>query len=162
MHDSFYRTTSFILSLAFLFLSSAGCSELRPEGMPKLHPVTITIIQDGKPLEGASVVLTPVEPANVKWFSGGETDSRGIVTPRVHGKYKGSPAGRYFVSVSKTETEPTPPEKLDTDFVANSYNLIDPKFRESPELQEIEVVSSGKNAWTLDVGPTVRQLVPKR
>lgn len=49
-----YMTKSaliFLLSV-FILVFIGGCGEKLPEGLPKLVPVKMTVIQDGNPLEG--------------------------------------------------------------------------------------------------------------
>ena len=53
-----------LLGSAFVLAALAaavGCGPKLPDGMPKLNPTTITVIQDGKPLEGAMVSMKPVD-----------------------------------------------------------------------------------------------------
>ena len=159
------------LVLAFFSFSLGGCGgEKLPDGMPKLHPTVITVIQDGSPLEGAAVALISADPSN-SWSSTGLTDAAGKAEVRVQGTYAGAVPGKYYILITKSETDPS---KLvapnpDTDpqgysrymeesakEVLNSYSLIDAKYgRISADAETLEVIA-GKNEKTVDVGAAVR------
>lgn len=134
--------------------------------MPKLYPCTIIVMQEGKPLEGASVSLMPMD-SNSRWSAGGVTDSKGKAQISVHGKYTGVAPGRYHLCINKIEVEPIDlekyPRKAGTETpTPDIYDLIAPKFGNLETAQEVEVVTDGKNEWTVDVGSAVRVLVPQR
>ncbi|MDR2706110.1 MAG: hypothetical protein LBC02_10060 [Planctomycetaceae bacterium] len=80
-----------------------GCFSKEPDGFPHVYPATITITQDGKPLEGAVVVLEhPTE--RTRWSAGGKTDATGSVQPAtVQGNYSvsGVPAEDFLVTIMK-------------------------------------------------------------
>lgn len=89
--------------IVFSFL--IGCSgEKRPEGLPKLYPCTITVLQEGKPLENASIDLI-MKNGFCKWPIAGTTDSAGVAELRTYGLYKGVPSGTFSVSIEKREPE---------------------------------------------------------
>jgi len=159
-----------VVLLAYACVISGGCGgEKLPPGMPKPYPVTITITQEGTPLEGASISLTPADSANT-WSAVGATDESGKAVIQTSGKYKGVVPGKYYVIVSKFEalenvvslegkeidvkTEKGE-NKMKTK-VLGGYDLIDLKFSKfSPNAETIEV-QAGKNEKTIDVGPAVR------
>ena len=87
------------------FLLQIGCSRgpQKPDGLPTLHPVTLRLEQDGKPLAGASVTLR----SESTWSCGGISDNNGVVTVRTHGQYPGAPLGKYKVVVSKIQSSET-------------------------------------------------------
>jgi hypothetical protein len=98
-----------ILLLGFCVTVLIGCSQ-RPAGMPDLCHVTITVMMDGKPIEGALVSCVPEN--NGTWFAGGITDVNGQVRPRTKGRYNGIPLGNFKVIVMKTVSrENSTPEK---------------------------------------------------
>ncbi len=164
----------FFLSLLGLALavSALGCGQKKPDGMPDLEQVALTVIQDGKPLDGATVNLKSTDPGN-KWTSGGRTDATGVANLVTHGQYKGVPVGKYKVAVSKTVGEGTPPppspideesarkykEYVDSGATYEEFSVVDSKFGiiETTTL-EIEVVK-GKNDLSVDVGPAVREKI---
>ena len=131
--------------------STVGCGQKLPDGMPKLNPTTIKVIQDGQPLADAMITLQST-----------------IVT---HGQYKGAPTGKYKVAVSKTVGEGTPPppkpydaesERVYNEYIASGatyteFFVVDPKFRlvDTTPL-ELEVVD-GKNDLEVNVGEAVHE-----
>lgn len=159
-----------------LILSAAtlGCGPKLPDGMPKLNPTTLTVAQEGAPVADAMVQLKAVDASN-KWTSGGTTDANGVATIVTHGQYKGVPAGKYKVAVSKIVGEGTPPppspideesarvyqEYIDSGATYEEFYVVgkDYSYVESTPL-EVEVVA-GKNALTVDAGPVVHEPVPK-
>lgn len=153
-----------ILIISFLATSAitfTGCSELKPEGMPVLYPVKIAVVQDGQPLENASVLLIPLESENYRWNSGGLTNRAGIAQLKVDGKYKGVPQGNFHVSISKTITDPVPTD-AGPFFKPDAYDTVDPKFSDAPGAETIEVRPGQQKSWTIDVGKSVRIMRLKR
>lgn len=142
-----------------------------PDGMPKLEPVTVTVLQGDVPLANATLNLKPLEPSTTNNFTcGGTTNEEGVATIVTHGQYKGAPVGKYKVAVSCVVGEGTPPppspideesarvykEYIDSGATYEEFNVVDPEFStiESTTL-EIEVVK-GKNQLTIDCGEPVR------
>ena len=147
----------------------AGCSGApRPDGFPKLYPVTLTIQQDGQPLAGAMVMLIPSSPQ--QWGVGGTTDAQGKVNIRTHGQHDGAPEGNYAVVITKRESvSPVPIEirngtiqqqeewnrKNPTARVA-IFNLIEAEFQ-SAETTPLKINVERKTVHqTLDAGKAVR------
>jgi hypothetical protein len=93
---------SLTLFLGFLTLCSiSGCGDsTRPKDLPKLFPCTITITQDNKPLEGASVELVLTDPSDAKYKSLAITNTDGKVVMSTYG-HQGVPLGKYKVVVRK-------------------------------------------------------------
>lgn len=140
---------TFVL-LVFLLLGPLGCSRgpQKPEGLPDLHPVTLTVIQDGKPLDGAIVSLRPLDSSN-HWGSNGLTDANGKAIIKTHGDFAGAPVGKYKVAVIKTEVETSGKTSV-------SYNIINPVYTTyDTTTLEIEV-GTGSNETSLDLGEAVR------
>lgn len=129
--------------------------------MPSLYPASVTILQDGKPLEGASVTLMPTDP-NSRWATSMTTNARGVATVKVHGKYKGAGAGTYRLCISRIEVQPAPPERQAAHpgivLPPDNFDLIDPMFGNLETAEIIEISPGGKNTWTVDVGAAVRIL----
>ena len=151
------------LPLVAFVLVLPGCGgEPKPDGFPKLHPVSLTFVQDGEPLEGASVILVP--QSDSKWASGGITDAKGIAVLKTHGKFVGVPAGAYKVRIQKQETGEVPTSTdstgLTTYGTATSYDVVPPEyFLPDKTPFAIEVVA-GKNNFEFDLGKKARSLVP--
>ena len=164
---------SVLFILAFFCLVSGGCVKKQklPDGMPAPQPTVITIIQDGKPLEGASIALLPSDTSN-SWNAGAATDSTGKAAPKTLNKYDGVVPGKYRILVTKRisdESKFTPPDPdADPEAYAKymqesmgekvaSYDLIDPKFGKITDNTETIDVVTGKNEKTIDVGTAVKQ-----
>ena len=97
-----------ILGLVLL----AGCSETLPDGFPKLHPTTLTVIQEGTPLAEANVFLYSIDDPSSRWIVTGVTDSKGIAqletiaTAQI--RKKGAPAGKFKVTVNRSKADEVP------------------------------------------------------
>ena len=162
-----------LLLLAFLSLYLSGCGKKQklPDGMTDPYPTVITVIQDGKPLEGASIALIPSDASN-SWNAGAVTDATGKASIKTLNKYEGVVEGKYRIVITKRESDKskfTSPPDQQTDpqgyskFLQDSarekldsYDLIDPKFGKlAADIELIDIVP-GKNEKTIDVGEAVR------
>ena len=147
--------------LGLLIGSVVGCAPSDiPEGMPELHPVTLTIVQSGTPLEGATIQLVPQDSANSRWACGGTSDATGKVVVQTLGKFPGAPVGSYKATIYKTLVEDMTPGVEDSPSstkVFETFLLVDPKFQ-SAETSTIEVtVASGENnPPPIDLGAPVK------
>ncbi|MEW4456415.1 carboxypeptidase regulatory-like domain-containing protein [Bremerella sp. JC817] len=147
--------------LSIGLISGLGCSsELPPpENMPELHPVTLTIVQEGTPLELASIRLIP-DAAPSPWYSGGSTNASGVSKIRTHGKFNGVPAGTYRVTVTKIEMPQAGSGSLaemnQTSAQDATYDLVDPQYSNPAKTPlRLEVVA-GSNTKEFDLGVPVR------
>ncbi len=149
-----------LLFVSFLLLTTSGCGEKYPDGMPKLYKVSLTITQEGKPLSGANVTLASEDPA-FKWTVGGVTDNNGVVVLKTHGKYTGAPVGKYKLCVKKYVMEGelqsmknpgAPPPK--------DYNLVEAEYAQ-PKTTPLEIeIQAGRNSFEpYDVGQAVKELL---
>ena len=116
----------FVIPSLFILLFS-GCGEPRPDGMPKLYPVTLTLEQEGKPLAEATVILVPQFPCT--WTVGGITDTSGRVQLKTHGKHDGAPAGNFKICVRKTIIEGESLSLLDRPTAPRQYyEGVEPEY----------------------------------
>lgn len=150
----------FLICLICWSLPIAGCTRSlgpKPDGLPSLVPITLTVTQDAQPLADAKVAFIPADGAK-NWFTGGTTDSNGQIVAHTYGTHKGSPLGKFKVIVTKEVQEESGTE----------VNAINPKTFSLVESQygqvtttplEIEVVKSSKT-FTVDVGKAVREKRP--
>jgi len=141
-----------------LCLVVAGCGgEPKPDGFPKLYPVSLKFIQEGEPCADTLVFLFPQEKS--KWSSGGVTNSDGVAVLRTHGKFVGVPAGKYKLTVQKYETvsKGSQNSELGAPIKIEVYDIIDANYRDPDKTPlEIEVVS-GKNKFEpFDLGKKIR------
>lgn len=159
--------------LAVVVFAFPGCSGEgpRPAGMPKLYPCTITITQEGTPLDAALISLIADDPELSKWASGGSTDNNGKCDLYLRGKFRGVPAGKFKVTVSKLETEESklgnaPPEGASSDEVDRWWNQREREKLKAfqrvaekytlPQTTDLEIeVLTKPNSFTLDVGASV-------
>ncbi|MBR4750256.1 MAG: carboxypeptidase regulatory-like domain-containing protein [Thermoguttaceae bacterium] len=167
-----------IISLLVLPLTAlCGCGEKTPPDMPKLFPTSITITQEGTPVEGASVQLLKKDDLYYKWLAGGTTDASGVCTIRTMGKYTGAPEGTFQVVVYKTnkiesetrKAQPNAPsdpaeaaewaKKVDEE--EKEFDQIDTKYKSVDTTDLTITIASGKNAETLEVGAPVNIEVKK-
>ncbi|MDR2757447.1 MAG: carboxypeptidase-like regulatory domain-containing protein [Planctomycetaceae bacterium] len=157
----------YFVLIIFVSLFLFGCSgEHLPPNLPKLYSVTLTIVQDGKPFNGASVVIVNENYASSPWAAGGVTNEQGQVKLRTEGKYSGAPAGKYKVTVTKVETpdielteDSSSPEynKKVKEIQDNTFYLVEDKFTKLDTTPlRIEITPSEKN-FELDVSPAVRK-----
>lgn len=154
----------FLTGIGMLFCGCGG--DKRPEGMPELKPVTLTITQDGAPLTNASVTLIAQDSANAIWPAGGTTNSSGVLKVKTMSKFDGAPIGKYKIVVEKTETTGADTAVESSDEAGataaksdvKSYNLVESQFRSAASTPlELEVTASGGNSQKFDVGKAVRE-----
>jgi hypothetical protein len=157
----------YFISIIILLPVFSGCSrETFPPNLPKLYPATITVVQDGQPLNGASVVVINEDYASSPWAAGGVTNEQGQVRLRTEGKYSGAPAGKYKVTVTKIDVPeielPEDSESLEykkkaKEIQDNTFYLVEDKFTKLDTTPlRIEITPSAKS-FELDVSPTVRK-----
>jgi hypothetical protein len=153
------------VSLLFIIFLSNGCGKPPnlPPDFPKVVPCEITVIQDGKPLEGAMVSLVPVGESG-KYAKGcsGRTDAQGIASLMTYGQV-GVPFGKYKVLISKNRDEGG--KEVDDEYGgkktvgAKVYAYVDAKYsQEASALFEVEVTDQ-KTAIMIqcDVGAAIHQ-----
>jgi len=156
------------LLLLFLFVavSLCGCSgENRPHDLPRLYPLTLTIMVDDLPLDDAQVLLITDNPADAKWTVGGRTDAEGKAVIVTHGQFRGAPAGKFKVCVAKDDV--AQPKNIAASEAPPMYDVnaspvstpvihhVDPIFKDPTSTPlEIEVVSTKK---TTNLTLTVRK-----
>ncbi len=139
-------------------LPSTACRwQQYPEDLPKLYPLELTFLQEGKPLSEATVTLLPEPPAG-KWVAGGMTDASGKIHLKTQGAYPGVVLGNHRIVVSKVEldmssvkmTEYGPSSRPD------SYHLVDPSYSDPGTTSlSIQVEKNTKSA-KFDLGGAVR------
>jgi hypothetical protein len=153
------------LACAGLALLVLGCQgEPLPDGMPKLCPVSVTIVQEGKPLANASIRLIPDDSTN-KWSSGGSTNESGVAKLFTHGKFAGVPAGSYKVTVTKIEM-PAPVSADQQKLLEKSASADEPTYDLVPAQYSLPnqtplrltVKSEGNTYEPFDLGPAVREV----
>lgn len=102
MNVKSFPCRAFCPVLCLILLSSSGCGK-GYEG-EKLHPVSITVKDEGKSVDGAVVILLRQggESVNVS----GLTDGSGTARMKVDSEWPGAPVGTYTVKISKSPAVP--------------------------------------------------------
>jgi|BioPla2DNA2_1021312.scaffolds.fasta_scaffold50952_2 hypothetical protein len=152
-----------------------GCAEKKPDGMPDLHPTTVTLTVDGKGLAEANVTLMPADSQASQWVSAGVTDSSGKAEIKTSGQYSGAPVGNYKVVVSAKEEvdygeDGPPPPREDAAALEdwsrkanpNSWKRYSPVAIQYTNVAETPLeasVQAGKNAFDFDLGAATRDEV---
>jgi len=142
-----------LFCISIVILIQGGCGgPQRPDGMPPLYPCSITIIQDGAPLEGAIVSLLS-QSGDGKWSSSAQTDEKGVAKLITYGQFHGAPEGSYHVTVSKRVSDGDPP-KPNVDESGRVLGLpTAPPVISYIELVAMEYTSSKTTPLTLEVKP---------
>ena len=156
------RDLSFV-ALAFSLFLFPGCrgNDGRPEDLPPLFPVTITVTQGEEVLEGAHVELVPQDSPNQPYRATATTDANGVATMKTYG-FPGSPAGNHKIVVRKgiVENIVYGTDALGREIVLSSDSFIVVQERYSNVAEtpnEIEVPANRKGVQaTIDVGEAVR------
>jgi len=153
-----------VVAIAATMVLGACKGEKRPDGLPKLYPCSVKIIQGGAPLAGADVMLVANDPNLMRWPSGGSTDETGVDKLNTYG-FNGVPEGTFKVMVVKTETEgaASPEEaikKMQEGGAAASeetFDLVSQEYRDQTTTPfTLEVKASGNETKEFDVGEAVR------
>ena len=166
MNAHFFR---WALLLFLVFPFAVGCGEQRLPGMPPLVPASVTVMQDGHPLAGASVSLLGADDITRQWPAGGITDVNGVAHLRTGGKFDGAAVGIFRVTVNKTERPENPfAAHADSDSAnhqdylreqkkvnANTFIVVDRKFSSNDTPLSLEIVK-GQKDYTVDVSPAVK------
>jgi hypothetical protein len=139
--------------------------------MPKLYSSQITITQEGKKLDGATVILFNNDTSQSQWVVGGLTDRNGVCTLKTLGKFNGAPVGKYkviveriFVKESETAKQPVPTDQqAQEEYYAKigneekRYDNVNLKYK-LPTTTDLEIeIIAGKNEKTFDVGKAINE-----
>lgn len=143
----------------------AGCSAEveKPVGMPDLYSCTLTLVQEGQPLVGATV-QTISEDAGGRWGASGITNEQGEAVLITYGKYHGVQAGKHHVVVNKQEADaaevkmeagiPVP----GTGTLPKVFTLVEKRYTHQKTTPlELEIVPDQSNDQTFDCGRAVRE-----
>lgn len=155
-----------LIPVALLVMLTIGCGKQVPTEFKDLCPTTITIVQNGTPLEGASVALTPLGGGS--YSAGGTTDAKGEVVIYTQGDFQGAKPGKYRVSVIKetrtrnegvtyAQGQQVTPEQRKAEFTIRTF--VDPKYTSS-RMSPLEIeIKPGENNQTFDLGDPVDKVL---
>mgnify|MGYP004446402499 CR=1 FL=1 len=143
-----------------VILASIGCKDKsRPADLPDdMSPCKVTVVQDGKNLEGATVTFEYTTP--VKYTTSGTTDATGVATMMTYG-YAGAQQGTAKVVITKLVTEGAEEaaEYGERGVQGKDFQLVDAKYR-SVDTTDLEITVTKENAEvTFDVGAAVHDPV---
>ena len=157
----FHFVSALGLSL-FVLLSGCKTDDGRPKDLPKLYSCTITVIQDGQPLEGANVTFRAKDPTVKFATCSGTTDASGTAKIMTYG-FPGVPTGSYKVIVKKIISEGGEPStdasKISSGKKVSEYSLVASEFtKEDTTTLEMEITTQ-KSEQTFDVGKSVKDFI---
>lgn len=120
---------------------------------PDINQVTGKVALDGKPLGGAVIEITPINPQiNPDGTGGsgasGETDDAGVYTLRYAGGREGAEPGKYSVRISKEDVTVTKRDDGETD--EKRTQVVPAKYNTETTL-EMEVTEAGPNEFNFDL-----------
>jgi hypothetical protein len=162
------RIIFFLIPVSVLLLCN-GCDSSLPDELGVLYPVTITITNDGQPIDNVTVMLSNKTTSFGAWAHTGITDSNGTtqIQTVLGSRYgKGVPEGKYTITLVKTlslppELEPTMKEQsMPVKEVQNlqkkrdqfwEQNRIIPKILESSDLSPISLTVEKKTELNIDI-----------
>ncbi len=169
-----FMRNALVIALALgLTAPLVGCGKKKPDGMPDLHPTTISIIVDGKGIANANVTLQPEDAKTNKWVPAGTTDNKGVATISTSG-YKGAPVGNYKVVVSADEEidygedgappkdDPAALEAWNRKANPNNWKRFSPvevKYTNVGSTPLTIAIAAGKNEQEFDLGTSTRDEV---
>ena len=119
-----------ILTLSLLgLLWGSGCGGQKlPDGLPKLYPCKITIMdKDGNPMQDVIVSVNPEDSGN-RWGASGQTDAQGVATIKTAGQYPGLSSGKYNVTLMKFESVNTGKRDEEGNEIMDSKSLLPEKY----------------------------------
>lgn len=138
-------------------VATTGCRRVpKPEGFPPIYPGLIKIVQEGKPLADAEVLLFSKDKS-CRWAVSGTTDSDGVARLRTHGRFDGAPEGTFIVTVLKTDADPYESGEVRTKAI-NVYTYVDKKYTDAATSPLEIKIEKRKNQETFDLGPGGRVL----
>ncbi len=167
--DRFIRSSVACVATCTL-VTLCGCA--KEAGTPT-YPVTGTVTQKGKPVEGAIVAFTPSAAGP---SASGVTDASGVYKLTTRSSGDGAAAGKYMVTICKYDKKPpakkqpdpdkkTDPADITTEYpegynemqaaevaAAVSKNLLPPKYSQTATSKlEADVKQSGENKFDFTV-----------
>lgn len=165
------RIRCLFLSLLLLAVFFGCKQEQRPEGLPDLYPFSVRIVQDGTPLPDANVTLITDDSKLMRWPCGGNTDANGVAKLNTYG-FDGAPAGKFRVTVSKSESTGGPQNSEEAVKLMQEgsavetqvFDLVDPIYKNQDQTPLTVEVSADPKGGTaeFDVGAATRELIKMR
>ncbi|MCF7962200.1 MAG: hypothetical protein K9M08_15795 [Pirellula sp.] len=125
-----------LVGLSLLILS--GCSG---ETLEPVYPVSGTITQKGKPVEGAIVAFTPLTAGNGLPASG-ISNAAGVYKLTTRNSGDGAAVGKYRISVAKYDKKLEPKKSEGSEKLADPYDITNEYPTGYNEMQASEIAAS--------------------
>jgi len=145
-----------VFALAISLILVVGCGPARPDGIPQLHPATVTVTNGGTPVAGANVLFSGGTSGS--WSVSGATNASGvavIATSQGEWKGNGAPEGTYKVYITKrpeVHQEPLSPElQNDSAAVEKHANEYERLAAAAPKIIPENLTTPTKTPLTLTV-----------
>jgi hypothetical protein len=158
LKESIMKNFTIFLSCALILAASFGCTKknARPADLPEdMSPCSITITQDGTPVEGATVALEYETP--VKYQTSGTTDAKGVAIMMTYG-HAGAQQGTAKVLVSKLVTEGASEAEDygESGEMGQDFETIDLKYKAVDTTDLTITIGKDNVAESFEVGAPVR------
>ena len=117
-----------VIGCLSLMLMLTSCGKGKPEGIPSLHPATVTVKNGSSAIADARVVLIFSGNSTGSWAVSGATDANGVAklsTKQGEWSGLGVPEGDYVVFINKSPEftpEPMPEEIEGNDAAKAAFN----------------------------------------
>ncbi|MDR1960491.1 MAG: hypothetical protein LBQ54_15885 [Planctomycetaceae bacterium] len=145
------RVLSCLVLLFFVTAACVSCSRRpkleRPDGLPKLHPCSVTVTFGGHAMEGILVTLIPEDGS--KWQPNATTDNEGTATPNASFGFKGAPAGKYTVAFTYVTDNPDYDERNPKS--RRFLSLIPLKYGRDQSTEKLEIKAGEKNRFSYEL-----------
>lgn len=137
-------------------LALVGCGKAADPNKPKLVPASGIVTYKGAPIEGATVLFSPMVQTGGLAASAMTKADGGFVMSNAYPGENGVPAGAYKIMVSKTAFAEAPPAPARHDappvIVPPPKPLLPPKYGQSRTTPlKVEIPATGKTDIKLDL-----------
>jgi hypothetical protein len=140
-------TTILIIFVTFSISCNNRPKLERPEGMPELHPCSVTVTFGGQAIEGVVVSLTPEDGS--KWGASGSTNKNGTAALSTSYGFKGVPEGKYTIAFVRIIQNP---DFDDNDPKSMPFrSLIPAKYGKGKSKETVEIKAGEKNKFTFEL-----------
>jgi hypothetical protein len=149
---------SYLLCLVSCVIFFSGCgNSTSPSDLPKLYSCKITLTQEGKPLEGATVTMVSKTPSKYG-VSSATTNVSGTAVMRTY-SFDGVPVGEYGITIEKIGIEDAKegktPEGNPIQIGGKIYSYVDASFGDTSNPPFSVTVTEKGTAETFDAGKPV-------
>ncbi|MDR1494206.1 MAG: carboxypeptidase-like regulatory domain-containing protein [Planctomycetaceae bacterium] len=153
-----------VLGLLFaILLMQSSCKPKVPEGFPqKLTPTTVTLLHEGKPVEGAAVSLVPNVSGNFRVLA--LTDANGTAkletAVNVYSK-SGVPAGTYKVQILTQQKTTIPDLSPEEQSKMSDAEIKAHQTKQAKELADLKKQNPVPEIWETASRTPLKLTVPE-